>query len=217
MGKTIQLHGIVLCTHNVGEADRFAIILTKEQGKLPIRAYGVRKLSSRKGGSFLPLQEVNILARESSSGLQVVSSSLAQSSMETLGLNSFLLGTQCANILLSMLEDNHPVPEIFSLTKKYLNSCREGEVSSLLPFSIQLLNILGLLPTQTDHAIYAHLSSEEILYTQNILVRGEMCSSIPKQEAMGISYLCDKIISENGSRNIASANLTKEICSKLCN
>ena len=75
MPKSQELEAIVLQTHNVGEADRFCILLTKERGKIPVRARGVRKPKSRMGGSLLALQRIQVTVHEGSAGFMVTAAS----------------------------------------------------------------------------------------------------------------------------------------------
>src|SRR4051812_23196058 len=46
--RTVQVEGIVIKRINYGEADRILTILTRELGKVSIKASGVRKITSRR-------------------------------------------------------------------------------------------------------------------------------------------------------------------------
>ena len=56
--------GIVLTRFDLGEADRVLTVLTPHEGKLKVIAKGVRKPTSRLGGSLEPFAELHlVLAR----------------------------------------------------------------------------------------------------------------------------------------------------------
>lgn len=51
----IVVEGIVLKRRNVGEADRILTILTRSQGKMTVKAVGVRKIASKRSSHIEPL------------------------------------------------------------------------------------------------------------------------------------------------------------------
>ena len=51
---TYRDEGVVLRTHQLGEADRIVTLLTREHGKVRAVARGVRRTSSRFGGRLEP-------------------------------------------------------------------------------------------------------------------------------------------------------------------
>lgn len=52
------VEGIVLKRRNIGEADRILTVLTKQYGKMSIKAVGVRKISSKRSSHIEPLNHV---------------------------------------------------------------------------------------------------------------------------------------------------------------
>ena len=70
MAHSESVEAVVLKTYDVGEADRFCIVLTKERGRIAARARGVRKLTSKMGGSLLPLHHVHGLINVVGSALR---------------------------------------------------------------------------------------------------------------------------------------------------
>ena len=48
--RTYKIEGIVLKRRNLGEADRILTVLSKESGKISVKAPGVRHISSRRSG-----------------------------------------------------------------------------------------------------------------------------------------------------------------------
>ncbi len=57
---TSTTEGIILKRKNFGEADRILTIITPYKGKMSIIAKGVRKITSRRGGSIEPLNRVRL-------------------------------------------------------------------------------------------------------------------------------------------------------------
>lgn len=53
--KTLVVEGIVLKRRNIGEADRILTVLTRHNGKMSIKAIGVRKIASRRSSHIEPL------------------------------------------------------------------------------------------------------------------------------------------------------------------
>lgn len=209
MGKTHKLHSIVLHTHNVGEADRFCILLTAERGRLAVRAYGARKLTSRLGGSLLPLQEVMLTAREGSAGWSVSDCQSMTDGTGSLPWPSFMHAVQCTDILLSLLEDDTPVPEVFTLLQQFLQACRKGATSPALLFTVQLLGILGLLPTHANHALYDHFLPEEKIFLEQALAGNWHQPAPEAADLQRLSFLCSKILAEQSQRPLKSTAVAK--------
>jgi len=67
---------------------------------------------------------------------------------------SFLVAEQGIELLLTLLHDDEPVPEIFDATLDFLSSCSSTDVlcptSEVLAFKLTLLRSLGLLPESKD-------------------------------------------------------------------
>ena len=60
MGRTYRTEGIILKRINLGETDRILTIYTKHYGKIRAIAKGVRKITSRKGGSVEAFNHVSL-------------------------------------------------------------------------------------------------------------------------------------------------------------
>ena len=61
MIRTYKTEGIVLKYRNHGEADRIITLFTKHYGKITVIAKGVRKITSRRGGSLEPGTHIVLL------------------------------------------------------------------------------------------------------------------------------------------------------------
>lgn len=146
MPHTETFEAIVLTTMDVGEADRFCILFTKERGRLAARARGVRRLESKMGGGLLPFTCLHVSLRKTSAGYLITGAERQKVQEKPWAISSFLKASQGIEWLLLLLEDEEPLPEIFALTKTFLRECTMGEPDPLLPFSIRLLQFLGVLP-----------------------------------------------------------------------
>jgi DNA repair protein RecO (recombination protein O) len=58
--KELKDDAVVLRTYKSGESDRVCVLWTRHHGKLRVLAKGVRKTSSRMGGSLEPMVHVNV-------------------------------------------------------------------------------------------------------------------------------------------------------------
>ncbi len=210
MGRTLQYQCIVLRTHDVGEADRFCVLLTKERGKIAARAYGVRKPKSRMGGCLLALQEAAVMLREGSSGMTVHSTICSGDREITQSLPSFLQAEQAIELLLSVLEDDHPVPEIYELTREFLYGCRRSEDVSALTFTIKLMQLLGVLPKEETHRMFEHFSQEEREFIEACSQK-EWWNASPPMHRKNVRSLCDRIVGEQTNRELKVAPIARSV------
>ncbi len=154
------LEAIVLTTMDIGEADRFCILFTKERGRIAARARGVRRLESRMGGGILPFMYLHVGLRETSAGYIITGAERQKVHEKPWTIASFLKASQGIEWLLLLLEDGEPLPEVFTLTNIFLKECSIDTADPLLPFSIRLLQILGVLP-KNPHGTSLSLSDRE--------------------------------------------------------
>ena len=59
--RTLRVEAVVLSHREMGEADRFVVLFTRERGKIRAIAKGVRKLHSRKAGHLQPFSRSHIM------------------------------------------------------------------------------------------------------------------------------------------------------------
>ncbi|PIR52869.1 DNA repair protein RecO [Candidatus Peregrinibacteria bacterium CG10_big_fil_rev_8_21_14_0_10_49_10] len=210
MGRTQQYQCIVLRTYDVGEADRFCILLTQERGKIAARAYGVRKPKSRMGGSLLALQQTTVTIHEGSTGMTVRSASCTRDDGGTRTLQGFLQAQQAVELLLSVLEDDHPVPEIFTLTSELLCGCRKNPEASPLAFTVRLLQTLGVLPREASHRLFGHCTEEELLFVESCS-RGEWWLTSLPGETKNIRALCHWVMGEQTKKEMRAERVSAAV------
>lgn len=158
MSRRSTCHALILRTTDIGEADRFCILLTRERGRLAARAPGVRKTGSRLSGHLLALGLSAVELQEGSSGHRIVGARpLGVDAPAHSDVTAFIRAQQGVEFLLKLLQDDEPVPEIFDLTARFLPLCSAGTHSPVVPFGLRLLSLLGLLPLSDEHAAFSSL------------------------------------------------------------
>jgi len=199
------LTSIILASYDVGEADRFLVLLTREKGRLTARARGVRKLGSRLGGTLLPLHAVTVEIHESSSSRTITSAVLMASAGEP-SFARFLMGTEASELLLSLLEDEEPVPEIFDNLRQLL-TLPFPQPQHLLSFCIRTLSLLGVLAETTNTDVFEKLSLEEKLFLEHS-ARGLTQETVNIGNFFTLPKLCKQLIFEHATRPLRAAGVT---------
>ena len=163
MPSSEQLEAIILKTYDVGEADRFCILFTRERGRLAVRARGVRKPKSRMGAMLLALRPVSLEVKPFGE-IFLVSSAVRLSSLgdDVASHTAFSIASQAAELLLALLQNDAPIPRLFDVLKELLESCSVPRSPHLsVAFTVRVLHILGLLPEAGNTSIFHDLSAEE--------------------------------------------------------
>lgn len=158
---------IVLKVMDVGEADRFAWLLTRELGVIPARAKGVRKMKSRLGGQVLPGNRITVSLVEHGSSFVVTGAVTRGEARDRSDLTSFLCMEEILEGLLGVLEDRTPLSAIFDCAAAILGKTRLSE-HDVLVFEIRLLRLLGVLP-ETLLGPFAALSESELTFVRSCI------------------------------------------------
>jgi hypothetical protein len=161
-----SFEAIVLKTYNVGEADRYCVLLTRERGRMAARANGVRKPTSRMGGSLIPFQHIKVELRESGAGWMVTGAQPTGETAAHATLESFSSRAQGSELLLRLLQDDEAVEALFDATLAFFQACDERVPHALLAFSLRYLHLLGLLPEEDDMLSVDTLSTEEAVFLE---------------------------------------------------
>lgn len=209
MARNETVEAVVLKAYDVGEADRFCILLTKERGRIAARARGARKLGSKMGGSLLPFQYVQAVLHNGSHGCTIVSVHTLHAA-ERNDLDAFYEKQQSAELLLHLLHDEEPLPDVFALTKDLavLNDVKQG---LFVAFSIRLLHHLGMLPLHTEGTLNEALRSDERAYMEAAL--SERWHAVPETSAKGktrLRRLCERIVNNHSHGMLTSTKVIRE-------
>lgn len=183
MGRLCTCEALVLKTYDVGEADRFCILLTATKGSLPICAKGVRRGGSRWGAALQSFQHVSVDLSLSAAGWYLRSAECL-SSYDPLrrDLQKFLLAGFGTELLLHFLEDEHPDEPVFRLAQEYF-FCISLRADPLFfsSFSLSLLSLLGLLPDFALRALPGKPSSRE-MHSLSKSAHAHLSSTLPFRE-----------------------------------
>ena len=147
---TYQADAVVLRRLEYGEADRILTLLTREYGKFGAIAKGARRARARSGAS-LDLFSHSQMMLAKGRNLDVVAQ--VQRHGDARHIAGDLRRTACASLVAEVvdkvLEERHPVDEIFDLVVSTLERLNVRERSSRADtawFMMRILECLGYLP-----------------------------------------------------------------------
>lgn len=149
MPRSLTDEAIVLRSHNVGETDRFCVLLTRGNGRIMVRATGARKVQSRRGRGLLPLYRVSVTWEQNSFGNSVTAVECLDShSAAWCDAQRFSCAAQGIELLLALTEDGLDMPDVYDLTAEFLRACGTTVPTvALRIFTLKLLKLLGYLPS----------------------------------------------------------------------
>lgn len=201
MAHSRTFHCIVLASYDVGDADRFVILLTLEEGRLAARVPGARRLKSRLA-PLLPLTRCTVELKETKGSSIVSAVAMAPRTPDGAHLQNFLVRMQACELLLALLSDGEPVSEIFAALSRLLQQ-EQCFPRDLLAFTFRVLALLGVLPEAT-HALFASLSLEERSFVQ------ESTRGTPVNGALSctrLRTLCTQLVQEHCTRPLRSTDV----------
>ncbi|MDD5026703.1 MAG: recombination protein O N-terminal domain-containing protein [Candidatus Peribacteraceae bacterium] len=210
MAHTCSVEALILHAYDVGEADRFLLLFTRERGRLAARARGVRRLGSRMGGHLLAHQHLSLILAESNAGWTVTSAQRLNDS-PTLPIEQFAMAEEGCEILLALLHDEEALPEIFDLTLRFLHDCREGRGDPVLAFSLDLLRLLGLLPALTEKEFPGHLAPHVRRNIKEVLWNSRDITSLSPKLLQSLSILCRECIEEHTNHTSRCFHVTRQL------
>lgn len=167
MPRSFTDEAIVLRTYNVGETDRFCILLTKSHGRLAARAHGVRRLTSRRGGGLLPLHRVLVTCETHSFGMTINAASCLDAHASCWSQpQAFACAERATELLLALTDDGTDLDAVYRLTCDFLSLCRSPHAEELADlFTVKLFIILGTFPSMQ----YSCISDRPLSIDQSIV------------------------------------------------
>ena len=209
MTRFRTVEAIVLRTYDVGEADRYCILLTRECGRLPARANGVRKPKSRMGGCLLPFQRVTAELTESSAGWLVTGATHRGGSATGIDAGSFAAAARGFEVLLRLIQDDEPLPEVFDATLTFLRGCELGMPHMATAYTLRLLHLLGFLPAEDNLEALFTLEPGERTFLQatreGVFLRDPPEVSIDRLERVCDRFLQDQLSGPLRAPGVAAA------------
>jgi DNA repair protein RecO len=162
VARSFHCEALVLKTYDVGEADRFCVILTRERGRLAVRATGVRKPKSKLGGYLLPFRHLALTLNEGASGFYVSAASPSLPALpDCSSPSSFTQAAQGIELLLALVQHEAPDADLFDATLQFLLACSAPSHEGMLAYTVRLLDVLGFLPEEEQARERASLSADE--------------------------------------------------------
>jgi hypothetical protein len=158
-----SLEALVLKTYDVGEADRFCILFTRERGRIAARAAGARRPKSKLGGLLLPFQHLELRAEEARSGWIITSATVkSENPPAAKNLRRFGALQEITELLLRFIPHEGALPDVFETTAAFFQS----DATSSTPCTLKLLHHLGFLPGNEELTDHFHLGEAERRYVE---------------------------------------------------
>src|SRR5207247_4294312 len=153
---TYQADAIVLRRLDYGEADRILTLLTREHGKLAAIAKGSRKAKARISGSIELFTRSRMMLAKGRN-LDVVAQAERQGDTRNISGDLRRTAYAClvAEVADKVLEDRHPVDDVFQLvaqTLDRLNAPARAARADAAWFWMRILDLLGYAPQLHDCA-----------------------------------------------------------------
>jgi DNA repair protein RecO (recombination protein O) len=150
---TYEADAIVLHRLDYGEADRILTLLTREHGKLAAIAKGARKGKARSGALDLFTRSHMMLAK--GHNLDVVAQVERRGDVRHISGDLQRTASAClvAEVVDKVLEDRHPVSDLFDLvvvTLDQLNGLSRSPRADTAWFLMRILDLLGYQPQLLD-------------------------------------------------------------------
>jgi recombinational DNA repair protein (RecF pathway) len=154
MKRNIRTQAIVLKTYNVGESDRYCIVLSKDLGRLHVRANGARKTISTLGPYLLGMQCIELELYYSKGHYTVRSAYLLHSALHTTPSKALEPAIECC---LALLPEEVPATKVYDV----VYNCITNTQSAVIPALLQILHHLGYLPSIDDPSIIQACTQQE--------------------------------------------------------
>ncbi len=147
--RNLSVEGIVIKRRDIGEADRLLTVLTRHQGKIIIKALGVRKIISRRSPHVELLNHSSLVLHKGKL-LHILNEAqtIEDHSEIKEDLNKIGFAYHFCELIDGLCPENQEHEDVFDLFKKSLKELCEG---NNLPeivhgFEIELLTLLGFYP-----------------------------------------------------------------------
>jgi recombinational DNA repair protein (RecF pathway) len=152
--RNIRTEGIVIKRRNYGEADRILTVLTKDHGKIAIKASGVRKITSRRS-SHIELLNHAVLNLYKANAFPVLTEakmiedfSPIKNDFEKVGLAYHL-----CELIDGLCPDNQENSRVFFLLRNFLTQLAQGD------------DVLEQTEVESAPSSYSYLQAEMDDYT----------------------------------------------------
>lgn len=165
--RSYKTEGIIIKRRNYGEADRILTVLTKNNGKIQIKASGVRKINSRRS-PHIELLNYSTLLIYKGAALPVLTEAETIENFLPIkdDLTKIGFSFHMCELIDGLCAENQENNTVFFLFKNTLCRLKEEEdlVSVIHEFEVELLTILGFWPRyRSSQNLNTHYIIENIL------------------------------------------------------
>ncbi len=151
--RTVKTTGIILKRRNIGEADRILTVYTREEGKISIKAKGVRKVTSKRASHIEPLNKA-VLFIYKTGGMPVLTEVDTLVSYDNVKKNLARVGLayHICELVDSLCPEGQENEQVFALLENILENLglQEKVGSAIHAFEIDLLQKLGYISGNED-------------------------------------------------------------------
>ncbi len=142
--RTYKTEGIIIKRKNYGEADRILTVFTPYQGKIQVKASGIRRIPSRRS-AHVELLNFSILSLYKGSGFPILTEaetlenfSAIKDSLQKIGHAYHL-----CELIDGLCPENQENTKAFYLLKNILTNLSNFTTTDIREFEIELLSTLG--------------------------------------------------------------------------
>ncbi len=166
--RSFKTEGIIIKRRNYGEADRLLTVLTKNNGKIQVKATGIRRIPSRRS-AHVELLNHSTLGLYRGRSYAVLTEAEAIDNFSSIKNNLEKIGHayHLCELIDGLCPENQENTRVFFLLKNTLNNLSLDYPVSIPEFEIELLSILGYL--DKDEVFTQRFDMR--LFIENILER----------------------------------------------
>ena len=167
--RSFKAEGIVIKRSNYSEADRIVTIFTKQNGKIKVKAAGVRRIASKRSPHIEPLNYC-IFGLYQGKGMPVLTEVESRESFPLLKKDLHRIGFayHVCELIDGLCAENQENPEVFMLLGRTLRKLsKEVNLHTVIyEFELELLRLLGF---HTPPSSITKINTQELI--ENILER----------------------------------------------
>lgn len=213
MSRTLSVDAVILRTVDIGDADRFCILLTRERGRMAVRAKGVRKMTSRLGGTLLPFRHVALqLSVSDHSSVITAAIPINDLSIDLSSFQTFMRLERGIELILHLTEDNEPMPRVFDLLLQFMALAPSDDCDPLPAFSVRLLFLLGLLPSSHHDPRFNALPEDAQIFVDAATQISSLDTLCRRSHPIGIiDHFASLIVTDQTNRPLKAGEMAGEM------
>lgn len=213
MSRTLSVDTVILRTVDIGDADRFCILFTKERGRMAVRAKGVRKMTSRLGGTLLPFRHVALQLAVSDHGSVITAAvPIADITIDLSSFETFVRLQRGIELLFNLTEDNEPLPRVFDLLLQFMALAPSDDCDPLSAFSVRLLSLLGLLPSDSHDPRFSALPLDAQMFVQAATKTASLLDLCRQPHPSGvIDHFVMLLVTDQTNRPLRAAEIVGDL------